>query len=280
VVVAIDPLWLLNALESHYGSMLSDAEDQETRARALDYLDKIFQIPYVVTAPADRAMGEYLRTLLVVETAEGTPTAAEAANVAIADLVTVSEEQQRPRPGQAAETAAPTADAAPERHEPTRPAPSPASTAPPNLRPGGLLLRPAESDFMARLAPLVGTPRAGKKLANLYRLMRIRLPESELRGFIAGEDYRRVQILLAILVGSPAVAPAVFASIRAAGSGGVLIEAVRGGGPGAGDAPNPAREQVADRLERIFGSLQDEPVHVAAFQPWCARLERYSFHTL
>jgi hypothetical protein len=191
--------------------------------------------------------------------------------------------------GQASETAAPSADPAPERHEPTRPAvprpaeqpaSSPAPTAPPNLRPGGLLLRPAESDFMARLAPLVGTPRAGKKLANLYRLVRIRLPERELRGFIAGEDYRRVQILLAILVGSPAVAPAVFASIRAAGADEVLIDTVRSGGPGTGNAPHPARVQVADRLERILGALQDEPVHVAAFQPWCGRLERYSFHTL
>ena len=212
VVVAIDALWLLNALESHYGSLLSGAE------------------PGGGPRP------------VVSRSAEPTPSAAQV--------------------------------------------PAPLATTPPNLRPGGLLLRPAEADFMARLAPLVGTPRAGKKLANLYRLVRIRLPESELRGFIVDEDYRRVQILPAIMVGEPAAAPAVFASIRAAASDGLLLDAVRGGRVGASHVPDAAVSQdtvrggVADRLAQILDSLQDDPVHVVGFQPWCALLERYSFHTL
>ncbi len=282
VVVAIDPLWLLNALEAHYGSVLSDAGEGEPHARALDYLDKIFQIPYVITAPSAQAMGEYLRTLLAAETgafAEVASAVEPARRLASREPVAHAEhEAAAESPGQSA-PAAQMIQGADFRVEATVQAPSPTAVAPtpatlPNLRPGGLLLRPAEADFMARLAPLVGTPRAGKKLANLYRLVRIRIPESELREFILGEDYRRVQILLAILVGEPAAAPAVFAAIRAAQPGEPLFTAVREG------RPEAVCRAVAGKLWQILGSWSDEPVEAAAFQRWCALLERYSFHTL
>ena len=45
VVVAVDMRWVLRALDSHYGDLLNPGEDGAT---SMDYLEKIFQIPYRV----------------------------------------------------------------------------------------------------------------------------------------------------------------------------------------------------------------------------------------
>jgi hypothetical protein len=42
---------------------------------------------------------------------------------------------------------------------------------------------------MQRLARLVTTPRAAKRLVNLYRLVRARLPERDIEWFVAGNSF-------------------------------------------------------------------------------------------
>ncbi len=61
VFVAVDPRWLLLSLESHYAALLKDVESDHgagivEAATPLDYLDKIFQIPFALRPMgADRA---------------------------------------------------------------------------------------------------------------------------------------------------------------------------------------------------------------------------------
>ena len=72
---------------------------------------------------------------------------------------------------------------------------------------------------MTRLGPLLPTPRAAKRLVNLYRLVRIGISDSDLAAFTGSEvggPYQVVQILLAVLVGSPAAAQRIFRELMTA----------------------------------------------------------------
>lgn len=77
-----------------------------------------------------------------------------------------------------------------------------------DVRPPGLVLHPHEVDFLARLGPLVPSPRRAKRLVNLYLLMRARLEGGELARFVdAGiGEHRAAMVLLATVVGQPHVA--------------------------------------------------------------------------
>ena len=92
-------------------------------------------------------------------------------------------------------------------------------TAVPDLRPLGLQLSQPEVEFMTRHGSLLPTPRAAKRLVNLYRLVRIGIPDAGLAAFTgseAGGSYQVVQNLLAELVGSPVAAQRIFRELMAA----------------------------------------------------------------
>jgi hypothetical protein len=86
-----------------------------------------------------------------------------------------------------------------------------------------------------------------------------------------------VQILLAVLVGSPDAAPAVFTAIRDAERDADIVAVVGGTGSAAG-------QRIA---EFIHGTRQETPAAEAAeaatdvrvYQRWCSVLARYSFYT-
>ena len=78
VVVAVDARWLIRSLECHYQKLFGAGDGLVPSASAssprvdaeggpaspVDYLDKIFQVPYVLAPPPAAAMASYLRTLL------------------------------------------------------------------------------------------------------------------------------------------------------------------------------------------------------------------------
>jgi len=141
-----------------------------------------------------------------------------------------------------------------------------------------------ETAFLARLGPLLPTPRAAKKLVNLYRLVRIGTRDQELAAFIDDHTYQVVQILLAILVGAPTTSRTIFTAILHAASGD-LIELLRNDHPsGVADndwaAAGTTRHQVIDTLQKSHAA-DSTPVNttLAVYQQWCPRLARYSFHT-
>ena len=259
VVVAVDARWLIRSLEYHYRELFStgdglvpaapasspEADAEGGPASPVDYLDKIFQIPYVLAPPPPAAMASYLRSLLPpasspTATPPGSATASAMKSMPVEpgfdpregedpmamgtedlpprdDELTVqpppgrSDDDPRQRAGEPGDHA--------EKEQPVTPRTEQPGTAIPDLRPLGLQVSQPEAEFLTRLGPLLPTPRAAKKLVNLYRLVRIGIADSGLAAFTgseAGGQYQVVQILLAVLVGSPAAAQRIFRELMAA----------------------------------------------------------------
>jgi hypothetical protein len=249
VVVAVDARWLIRSLEYHHRELFKGGGDVESVATPIDYLDKIFQIPFTLRPPAPQATADFLRSLLPQPApAPARPTSARPGPSADADMGGAGDAGGADVPGPQArdeEAGAPGLATAPltaggrSATEVTAPAPGQRSRPPESgngaagrrgtapgtelpaaggagqveLRPLGLQVSQAEVEFMARLGGLLPTPRVAKRLVNLYRLVRIGVRSGELAEFVgdeAGGPYQAVQVLLALLVGHPEFAREVF----------------------------------------------------------------------
>jgi hypothetical protein len=320
VVVAVDARWLIRSLEYHYRELFSTGDGLVPAAPAsspepdadagpaspVDYLDKIFQIPYVLAPPPPAAMASYLRSLLppassptatpqlsaTAPAMESTPVEPGFDPHEAEDPMATGTEDSSPRdneltvqppPRQAdhdlRQRSGEPGDHA-EEEQPATPRTGEPDTAVPDLRPLGLHVSQPEAEFMTRLGPLLPTPRAAKKLVNLYRLVRIGIPDSSLAAFTASEaggQYQVVQILLALLVGSPAAAQRIFRElITVTPESNILTVFAKAG---AADFPESHLcARIGAELVRIS---EDTRLMTATseYQRWCPTLARYSFHT-
>jgi WD40 repeat protein len=343
VVVAVDPRWLLASLRHHYqelfgqdptGALPQADEADDEPASPLDYLDKIFQIPFAVAPLGGATASTYLTTLLRADRetrTRTTPPSPDGRRPAVsapgsaprATTSSVDGGASAARPPAMAESSGSIGGGAPRNPAASRPPPPALTSEPvtsesdddsrgasgtstplvtgqrvvPDLRPDGLRLHEEELKLMGDLAPLLPTPRSAKKLANLYRLVRIGTREQDVDAFIADGTYQVVQVLLAILVGMPAISRTIFTAILDTPSQDLLelldddqacdADAMR---VAAGDwaAAAPDRRRVADTLRGIKG---DRPkgarpkgarplkTDLSGYKQWCQRLARYSFHT-
>jgi WD40 repeat protein len=296
VVVAVDARWMIRSLECHYheffggagGAIAADPErpaPDRDRIAPYDYLDKIFQIPYTLVAPRNAESARYLRSLLpeprlaagsgaiAPQHDDAGPDHGQEASVPQADrgISPAAAEDQG-----IAETASVDQAVA----EPASVDQAAESRTVLDLQPPSLWLSHAEVEFMTRLGTLTPSPRAAKRMANLYRLVRISIPDEELAAFLGdanGGPYRVVQVLIAILTGAPGIAHELFQRISGAGEGDTLLAAL-------GPHPGQPREDwniMADigiKLKR----LSDEtglPLEISEYRSWCPDLARYSFRT-
>lgn len=255
VVVAVDPRWLLRSLEHHYSELFTDSAGTshitaaEDTATPMDYLDKIFQIPFVVPPITPEKTARLITALL--------------------ETSAVSEVPVRPNDTEAAPSSpnAGSGTAASVGTDEETLAEGPVQ----------LQLQPQEITFMSRVGSLTQTPRAAKKLVNLYRLVRIGVPPAELLEFEGSSDaqgeHQVVQLLLALLVGSPHQAGCVFRALLAAPPNTKITNVLRGL-----PADAPVGDRVADLIERINAEV---PVimDVSTYQKWCPKLARFSFYT-
>jgi hypothetical protein len=313
-VVAVDARWLVRSLEYHHHELFKGGGDDGDVATPIDYLDKIFQIPFTLLPPTPEATAEFLRSLLPQpvpprrrptwrdastsaggegdasdEAAFADPVAASvaadatgrvrAASVAEDDLsgATLRELAQRARMAEA-EAAMSRADA-----ESTS---ALAEAVTVELRPLSLQVSQAEVEFMARLGKLLPTPRVAKRLVNLYRLVRIGVRSAELADFVgdeAGGPYQAVQVLLALLVGHPEFAREVFRVILdSAGEGSgerdyADLAAVVEEAGGRGGTPHSF-----GIIHAFLAKVREEApaaVSMAECRRWCPRLARFSFYT-
>ncbi|NMI54255.1 MULTISPECIES: P-loop NTPase fold protein [unclassified Streptomyces] len=267
VVVAVDPRWLLTSLEHHYRELFTSRDstpgwaDTQDIATPLDYLDKIFQIPFAVPPTTREKAARLIRALLTTPDIPGPEGPAQPAD-----------------PGglpDAQEPEAPTPLTVP------APEPEPAGDLTPGLdtdpTPVQLQLEETEIAFMSQMGGLTRTPRAAKKLVNLYRLARIGVDPGHMAAFVGTEaipgEHQAVQILLALLVGSPDQAATVFRHILEAPPTSKITEALR-------DLPAdvPAGAQAADLIEQMTTG-QPVIMDTAVYQQWCPKLARFSFYT-
>ncbi|WP_327692381.1 P-loop NTPase fold protein [Streptomyces sp. NBC_00461] len=276
VVVAVDPRWLLGALEYHYrelfpGENTTDRAGTSPPVTPLDYLDKIFQIPWTVPTSSQEAAESYIRALLTDRQAPlpGTERTRENGNA----------HQRAPRPGleepRPYSAPSPVSPDEPVRHGTSRLSghPGPGWT-PLEVQPSPLRLTEAEIVSLAALAPLLPTPRAAKKLVNLYRLVRFGIPEAELPRFLNSHeeysDHRAVQVLLALLVGHPNAAPILLNAIQEADPQDDLTTLLEAAGPQGSSTAHVIRQ---------IGNRQRFPSTAGPYQRWCREVSRLSFHT-
>jgi hypothetical protein len=250
VVVAVDPRWLLAALEEHYGKPL------DGRVRALDYLDKIFHVPFAVRPMNDRA-GEYLRSLLPdVEPDAAAPPA--------------------PPSGDGASEPAPAEHPEIERSEPAAVAAEPRDDAPSveGVAPQQLRIRPEEAEFLPRIASLLDTPRAVKKAVNLYVLLRAGIPDDELDAFLGDERGGRFQaaaLLIAGIVSCPSEARGLLERILRAEPDEPIGSVLR-------DEPSSVCTRLAGVIDRF---AHEFPLlgRASTYQPLARTVARYGFES-
>jgi WD40 repeat protein len=268
VVVAVDARWLVRSLEYHHRDLFSaTAGNVDTTATPIDYLDKIFQIPYALTSPKPRGMADYLRALLPEPPTLLRQSLTDSANKPASEPEqTVDSGISSSGPGM--RLPSPEYRRRVVRDRASRRAPEGFSndSLVPDLRPLGLQLTQAEVAFMTQLGAVTRTPRAAKRMQNLYRLVRISIPEAELGTFIGddtGGPYQIVQVLLAILTGHPAKAHDTFTALLAPASQNNLRAILESTDP--------------NNLQTALAAIR--PEMLADCPPWCRTLARYSFHT-
>jgi hypothetical protein len=269
VVVGVDPRWLAQSLKRHYMGQLGledgdepdpDAEDWE--ATPQNYLEKIFQIPFALRPMGTRGFGQLISALFEVRTAE------RPADGPIGSSVpTTGEEPEAHRGATSGDTtpAALTPNAA--SHERTLEL---------------LQIWPAELEFIQRLGVLVPTPRAAKRLANTYRLLRVRHDRSHSR-FVESDgqagEYRVSLILLTIVVGFSEIADDVFRRVLESKhrSFSSFVEELR--------PPDDASGHEGELYERLRDGLRTLnkdgalPNEIVVYREWVPRVARYSFET-
>ena len=177
VVVAVDARWLIKSLQHHYRELFGNATGPADNpsvpgadgdfATPADYLDKIFQIPFALTPPSRGALSQYLRSLLPLPPGSEPGLAPEPSEDTDADdaetatvLVSAEQETQLNADGT-------------DNGQALVSQPGIQDIATSELRPLSLQLTQPEVESMTRMSALLPTPRAAKKLVNLYRLVRI-----------------------------------------------------------------------------------------------------------
>ncbi|MFI6077769.1 P-loop NTPase fold protein [Actinoplanes sp. NPDC051343] len=250
VVVAVDPRWMLGSLDLHFERVLGRkragaAETRHWAATPINYLEKIFQIPFNISPMLPEDFGRLIDTL-VAPAADPSP---ELSSRVIAGPDALTTERA---PGAAPVTPDPAPDLVLRRRHKFR-----------TLKMAG-----AERELLAAMGPLISTPRAAKRLVNLYRLTRAMLSEETMAAYVVEHDYQGVVVLLAVLVGMPQEAVGLFADVLVA------------------DAAQPWAEFVAqldhgrlrDGLTEVLPELT-EPMTIDRIRRWVPIVSRYSFHT-
>jgi hypothetical protein len=255
VVVAVDPPWLLNALNQHYGPALLSGHDG---GRALDYLDKIFDIPYALHVPDQSDTERYFRALLPV----ADQPLARAARPSPPAPVPTATTGPHPRP---------TVDNPTSTTSPAAPTEAP-RLASPDLTTVTLRLTEQEVAFLARLGPLLVTPRAMKRTSNLYRLLRINNHE-RIGDFLGGLDtpgpYQAAALLLAAVVGAPDEADSLLTKVAATEDDGTITHALAQWT----DLP------LAQRLARWFDANPQAHTALTTYRAWVRPVARFGFRT-
>ena len=270
VVVGVDPRWLLRSLQRHYKEVLSSDDSDRRRRSASDddrfwestpqnYLEKIFQIPFALRPMSPTGFGRLVDQL----TSSAVTGARDRGNGQRGESSDAPDQPDAAdanvvRPASVSAPSGPAADdqasvAPGQSPSPTGPDPSPAADtsvpATPRIdaNPAALLIDQEELGFLKGLAELVATPRETKRLVNLYRLVRASLPADAIEPFLHDRAYEPLLTLLAILVGFPRQAQALFRGLR-------LVEH--------GAAPEPVAEQVGDSWTQFVALLAPAPVEI------------------
>jgi hypothetical protein len=253
VVVAVDSRWLLHSVtKSSATFQAADNGGSAWTTTPLDYLEKIFQIPYTLQP---MARDGYERLVEKLTATQGL-------------IRKEGNGEKPPEKKDAGEQQARTPASGPGIHLAAAGKALPVVTIDPN--PEHLVFEPHEIAFTEALYPLMSSPRNTKRFVNVYRLIRASLgPALETFKHENGA-YQPAQVLIAIITNQPDRAVAVCSSIRRstpAVTWSVFVENFFDPGDETGTALTALGEAYPALGKR---SLKD-------FQDWIPVVARYSF---
>ena len=226
VVVGVDSRWLFRSLEARFAQLMADGAAPVSPQQ---YLEKIFQYSIVLPRVDEEGFARLVDRLLPVARGgrnDDVPVGGFAEPVAAVTHPEVTEEDLRPR---------------------------------------DLVVTEAEMAGLRELAPWFETPRAVKRLTNVYRLIRVSVGEDRL---LTDDAYRKVLVLLGLAIAYPATAGEVFARLGSPKPFGEVLyrRADETARPGIPNLPGSGALGMGDPSE----SFEDWAELVAAFSfhPW------------
>ena len=210
VVVGVDPRWLLRSLQKRYRDVLGSGDPADDRLNFAEstpqnYLEKIFQVPFVLPGMTGPGFGDLMRSLAAQGPAR--PSGSNGSTPASSTETAVgaaAPDSSASLPGSAALPAAPAeehsevADVIAATDETSTQTLAQVAATPVTKR---------ELDLLRELSPLVRTPRAATRLFNIYGLLRSARDLTQGHQFLGGAgqpgDYQAVIQLLGVLAGAP-----------------------------------------------------------------------------
>lgn len=275
VVVSVDPRWLVKSLKARLSHLeeIGDEADSELggwSATPQLYLEKIFQIPFSVRPMSGAAFGRLIGRLLAPSAAPDHTVADEITSAAPAS-----------RGGSDTKPAMPsllTEDGLRLVLEDGTPLAMEDGAQPElDLEQLGeaIAITPGESQFAAELHSFIATPRAAKRFANIYRLLKATVPRRDLALHEGAEgepgDFQIPMLLLALLVGYPAEAPQIFSHFLTQAAS--LPNRFWGG-----DIGRPGLDALLAQARQIC-DRPSFPQSGERLAFWLPRVARYSFAT-
>ena len=248
VVVGVDPRWVKGSLQAHYWQLLA-SEDGQPAASPVDYIEKIFQVPFQLGDMTEGTTRRMLAGLVPLDDA-----ASPAVGLGAGQPVGGVAGGFQPARGSATSSSNAAGD----------------GDGPRNLTPGSLQIERAELEIMQALAPLLGTtPRTTKRFVNIYRILKVRAQDRPqfLRERGPASEYKVVMFLLAVTTGLPDLAPAFYSSLLSTAGGRV------------GDLDLPPGED-RERLHSWYKRPEGRPwadLPVTAVAPYAPDVRRFSF---
>ncbi|MGY1804227.1 P-loop NTPase fold protein [Blastococcus sp. SYSU D00922] len=229
VVVGVDPRWLLHSLREQYRTAFRDPDRPASRDADLpdeeavwqttphDYLEKIFNIPFVLPGMTATSFERLIRELSLGEEQEvegpgGDPATPPAARATGEGPVADDGRDDVGAPaGVPSVDAALPGDKAPADARPLADVPvqegSEIAAIGAGRRPVPRRLTEYELRLLASLGPLVRSPRQAKRLLNLYRMVRSTRDLSPASEFLGDDrtpgEYQAVGVLLGLLTAHP-----------------------------------------------------------------------------
>lgn len=287
VVIAVDSRWLLRSLEKQYFA-LSNANIDKTNDLDLssttpqNYLEKIIQIPFNLGALQPRGLQRLLLSLVPSFEDDSVP-----------PIQPQLAQGSKAFPAPAALSEA-TAEVGPEKLEEGATKDSSATQARSekssttddgvDLSPEALKLTRRELEFAQKLSPLLQTPRSGKRMLNIYRLIRATVKPGELEGFFGKKgsppQYEPVFILVAVQIGFPSVAKSLFDLVLKEAGPHSWNEFLSKLANDPGKDTSAEHQPIKGLLKCLLAmpSVEDRPIDY--FQKWIPQVSRYSFRGL
>jgi hypothetical protein len=273
VVVGVDPKWLLHSLTQHSPAFREEGSG-EWKSTPLNYLEKIFQIPFTLRPMEKKGFGKLLDSL----------TATPAPDRPKPVVLVKPAEEKTQQPAVSGVPEKPGGEQVGEIHTRVAVDDRPPVIVEQTIRMDSeaLRLEDWERECMKRLNELVPSPRAAKRFVNVYRLLRASIGDDQWDSFIGdanGGLYRPVLLLLAILTGYPAEATEILRAIlegRAPTTFWGLIDEL-----GKGAALTEDDERWRELFGRLRGlrSLVQENQQCAELVEYARQVARYSFQS-